>query len=55
MESNGVFKTNYGKKRNKQVGRTPKGKFSQNNVDGFIDNARVVVREYLEAISIWNL
>lgn len=55
MESNGVFKTNYGEKRNKQVGRTPKGRFSQNSVDGFIDNVRIVVREYLEAISIWNL
>lgn len=55
MESNGVFKTNYGEKRNKQVGRTPKGRFSQNSVDGFIDNVRTVVKEYLEAVSIWNL
>ena len=55
MESNGVFKTNYGEKHNKQVGRTPKGRFSQSDVDGFIDNVRIVVHEYLEAISIWNL
>lgn len=52
-EAKGIFKGNYGVKKNKQVAHSPKEKFKYNNIDEFKELILESIKEYLNIVSFW--
>lgn len=52
-EAKGIFKGNYGVKKNKQVAHSPKEKFKYNNIDEFKELIMESIKEYLNIVSFW--
>lgn len=52
-ESKGIFKGNYGEKKNRQVAHSPKGKFKYKNIDDFKNLILTSINEYLNIVSFW--